>query len=208
LDFVDFGRAALACYFTFVALYYTMKLLALRARTGVSHADFGGPGTPQYITHRLFRFFRALIWMLCVVRVFWPEVDRFLGPLNALSGVGPLAFGLSLLAVSLSLVIYLHSYMGDAWRSAVGAADPQRLVTDGPFGHLRHPMFTAIGIGQVGFFLALPSLFSLLCLVVGIAVLTVQARFEEARLAATFGDEWKAYADRVPAVIPRFGTGR
>jgi protein-S-isoprenylcysteine O-methyltransferase Ste14 len=148
----------------------------------------------------------VLIWLVCVVRVFRPEVDRYLIPFDWMKGIGPLASGLSLLVVSLGLVIYLHSHMGDAWRSAVGTPDPQRLVTDGPFGHMRHPMFTAVGIGQLGLFLALPSLFSLLCLLVGVAVLVVQARFEEVRLAKTFGEDWKAYAARVPAMIPRFRT--
>jgi protein-S-isoprenylcysteine O-methyltransferase Ste14 len=207
MDFMEFGRAALACYFTFIALYYTAKLMALRARTGVSHADFGGPGTSQYVSHRLFRAFRVAIWLLCVVRVFRPEVDRLLGPIEPLMGIGPLALGLSLLLVSLGLVVYLHSYMGEAWRSAVGPDDPKVLITDGPFGHMRHPLFTAIGIGQVGFFLALPSVFSLVCLAVGIAVLVVQARFEERRLASAFGPAWAAYARAVPAlsVWPNFG---
>jgi protein-S-isoprenylcysteine O-methyltransferase Ste14 len=203
LDFVDFGRAALACYFTFVALYYTTKLMALRARTGVSHADFGGPGTSQYVAHRLFRAFRLLIWLLCVARVFWPGIDAILVPFNPLAGTGLLALGLSLLLVSLGLVIYLHSYMGESWRSAVGPEPPKILITNGPFGHMRHPFFTAVAIGQFGFFLALPSLFSLLCLAIGIAVLFVQGRFEERSLAAAFGSAWQAYARAVPAVVPR-----
>jgi protein-S-isoprenylcysteine O-methyltransferase Ste14 len=203
LEFAEFGRAALACYFTFIALYYTMKLLAVRARTGVSHADYGSPGTSQYINHRLFRTFRLLIWGLCVVRVFWPPIDDILVPFEPLIGTGALALGLSLLLVSLGLIIYLHSYMGEAWRSAVGPAPPKSLITDGPFGHMRHPFFTAIAIGQFGFFFALPSLFSLICLVVGITVLFVQARFEERCLAAAFGPVWRAYAQAVPAVVPR-----
>jgi hypothetical protein len=42
-----FGRAVLACYFTFIAVYYTAKLLALRARTGLSHAELGDRARPN-----------------------------------------------------------------------------------------------------------------------------------------------------------------
>jgi protein-S-isoprenylcysteine O-methyltransferase Ste14 len=70
---------------------------------------------------------------------------------------------------------------------------------------MRHPLFAAIALGQAGFFLALPSLFSLICLVIGVAVLSVQARFEEVRMAERFGGAWRDYAARVPALIPRVG---
>lgn len=202
---MDFGRAALACYFTFIAVFYTAKLLALRARTGTSHADYGGPGTPQYVGHRLFGVFRLSIWGLCMARVFWPEIDAALLPFAALTGPASLASGLSLLLVSLGLTIYTHSYMGEAWRSGVAPKGPEHLITGGPFGRMRHPLFAAIAIGQVGFFFALPSAFSLTCLLIGLAVLIVQARFEEQRMAVAFGQAWRDYVRAVPAIIPRRG---
>lgn len=205
MDFLDFGRAALACYFTFIAVFYTAKLLALRARTGVPHADYGGRGTPQYVGHRLFGVFRLSIWLLCVARVFAPGIDRWLVPFTAMTGVGSLSLGLSLLLVSFGLTVYIHSYMGEAWRSGVPPGGPEHLLETGPFGRMRHPLFVAIAIGQAGFFFALPSLFSLACLVIGVLVLVAQARFEEERMAAAFGPRWADYAARVPAVIPRFG---
>ena len=200
---MDFGRAALACYFTFVAVFYTAKLLALRARTGESHAELGQPRTAQYVSQRLFRAFRVAIWGLCVARVAWPEIDRFLVPFEALTGSATLAVGLALLVASLSLTVYTHSYMGEAWRSGVASAGPKHLITTGPFGRIRHPLFSAIAIGQLGFFLALPSLFSLACLVIGCTVLVVQARYEEARMAAAFGRQWDEYVRAVPGLVPR-----
>jgi protein-S-isoprenylcysteine O-methyltransferase Ste14 len=68
---------------------------------------------------------------------------------------------------------------------------------------MRHPLFAAIALGQIGFFLAVPSLFSLTCLLVGVGVLSVQARFEEVRMGERFGGAWRDYAARVPALIPR-----
>ena len=208
MDFMDFGRAALACYFTFIAVFYTAKLLALRARTGVSHADYGGRGTPQYVGHRLFGIFRLSIWLLCVARVFAPGIDRWLLPFSGMTGVGSLSAGLSLLFVSFGLTVYVHSYMGEAWRSGVPPGGPEQFIESGPFGRLRHPLFAAIAIGQTGFFLALPSAFSLACLAIGLLVLFVQARFEEERMAAAFGPRWTDYAARVPAFIPRFGRAQ
>jgi protein-S-isoprenylcysteine O-methyltransferase Ste14 len=125
-----------------------------------------------------------------------------------MTGPASLSVGLALLLVSLALTIYIHSYMGEAWRSGVAPSGPKHLITSGPFGRMRHPLFATIAIGQIGFFLALPSLFSLACLVIGVLVLVVQARFEEERMAAAFGARWTDYAARVPAVLPRLGPAQ
>jgi protein-S-isoprenylcysteine O-methyltransferase Ste14 len=52
--------------------------------------------------------------------------------------------------------------------------------------------------GQLGFFLALPSVFSLVCLVAGVLVITRQAKEEEKALAQRFGQDYEAYRAKVP----------
>lgn len=205
MAFLDFVRAALACYFTFVAVFYTAKLLALKASTGKSYADPGPRGTLQYVAHRTFVIFRLLIWAICIARVALPAIDYWLVPFLALYTIPVAALGLAFLVASISAVVYVHTYMGAAWRSGVGRDGPTMLITDGPFGVIRHPLFAAIGLGQIGFFLAFPSLFSLICLVVGIVALVVQARYEEQQMERAFEDRWRAYARAVPALIPRGG---
>jgi protein-S-isoprenylcysteine O-methyltransferase Ste14 len=207
LDVMTFGRAALACYFTFIAVFYTAKLMALRARTGRRHADAGAPGTAQWVSHRLFVVLRGAIWLLCVARVAAPDLDRWLGPIDALSHPAVIAAGLGLLLVSLSGVVYVHSYLGDAWRSGVGASGPTMLITTGPYAQVRHPLFLAVAVGQLGFFLALPSLFALACLALGLTVLLLQGRYEERRMEERFGAAWRSYAERTSAIWPPGGPG-
>lgn len=199
MDLLTFGRAALACYFTFIAVYYTAKLIALRARTGRSHANFGRPGSAQRAGRRVFNVFRLAIWAACVVRVPYPEVDAVLGRFDALYTPLVVASGLAFLVASLALVVYTHSYMAEDWMTGVSDEGPRRLLTRGPFGAMRHPLFVAVALGQVGFFLALPSVFSLTALLVGLSVLRVQAHVEDRALAARFGRDWHDYAERVPA---------
>lgn len=168
------------------------------------HADRGPRGTAQHRGHTLFAFFRLAIWFVCVARVIAPEIDVFLGPIEVLTTPAVIAAGLGLLLVSLCGTVYVHSYMGAAWRSGVGRDAPRRLITTGPFRFTRHPLFVVIALGQFGFFLALPSLFSLGCLAIGVGVLVAQARFEEGRLARAFGASWSEYVRLTPALpLPR-----
>ncbi|MGJ3264056.1 MAG: methyltransferase family protein [Salinarimonas sp.] len=199
MDVLDFARAALACYFTFIAVFYTAKLFALRARTGRSHEHRGPPGSAQRVGRALFGVFRLAIWGVCVVRVPYPGLDAALGRFDVLYTPAVVASGLLFLVASLALVVYTHSYMSEDWMSGVSQDGPRRLITGGPFAAMRHPLFVAVALGQIGFFLSLPSVFSLVSLLVGLSVLRVQAHVEDRALDARFGVAWRDYAERVPA---------
>jgi protein-S-isoprenylcysteine O-methyltransferase Ste14 len=65
-------------------------------------------------------------------------------------------------------------------------------------------MFLLIQAAQVGFLLSLPSVFTLVCLLVGMVAIHAQARLEERHLEARHGE---AYA-RYRAKTPRWLVGR
>jgi protein-S-isoprenylcysteine O-methyltransferase Ste14 len=54
-------------------------------------------------------------------------------------------------------------------------------------------MLATIMIAQLGLVLAIPSLFTLICLVVGVATLLRQAQLEEMDMARRHGEAWSAY---------------
>ncbi len=89
--------------------------------------------------------------------------------------------------------------------SATGArlyAD-HRLVTTGPFAIVRHPMYVAGALWELGALL-LYRTWATLLIVLNIFSLVRRARREEEALAAEFGEEWAAYARRVPGWLPRW----
>jgi len=59
-------------------------------------------------------------------------------------------------------------------------------------------MYLGIVAAQVGFFLALPSIFSLICLVVGLIAIYRQTLVEEAHLTHRFSTQYKEYKLLVP----------
>jgi len=59
-------------------------------------------------------------------------------------------------------------------------------------------MMLCVLLGQVGLFLALPSLFTLVCLVVGVWAVTAQVGVEERLLRQRLGANYEAYVARTP----------
>lgn len=200
--FGDVVRAFVACYFLFVALHYTARLLGLRARKGYSHAELGPIRSANGVHQILFRGFRFAILVAMAVRVPYPQLDGWLGAIPALETVPVAVTGVLTMLVALGLVDYCHSYLNDDWRSGTAGIAPGGLVTGGPYRVTRNPIFIGILLGQFGLFLAAPSLFTLVSFGVGAVVILRQADVEERDLALRFGATYARYRAEVPRFLP------
>lgn len=198
LSAVEFSRWFLAGFFLFVAVFYTVRILAIRARTGRSPVGMGRPGTRHHLNYLLFRIFRAAILVVCIVRAIEPGLDPYLVPVWPLWQPWLIIPGNLLLAGSFLAVLYVQTYMADNWRSGIDAVRPGELVTSGPFAHSRNPIALSVQTGQLGLFLSLPTGFTLLCLIVGVWAIRGQVRLEEADLEQRLGDAYRAYRVRTP----------
>ena len=85
----------------------------------------------------------------------------------------------------------------DAYNHEV-APRTKHLMTDGPYRFSRNPMLVGVYIYDIGILLWLQSWWPLVVFAVEIIFLTLQVRSEEKRLEADFGDEYRAYKQRVP----------
>jgi protein-S-isoprenylcysteine O-methyltransferase Ste14 len=196
MSFDTVVRVALACFFLFVAVSYISRLLGSHARNKRALIHSGEPGSPQRFLRLLFNGFRAAILGAVIWRVVDPSIDQVLMPIEVFAQPGVEAIGLSFLVLSFAGVEYVHAYMDGEWRSGVPRAEAMvsQLLTEGPFALTRNPLFSAVILGQIGLFLAIPSVFTLIVMVAGIAVLRSQVRIEERALSARFGSSWSEYA--------------
>jgi uncharacterized protein len=85
---------------------------------------------------------------------------------------------------------------------------PALLIQEGPYGRMRHPMYVAEGLLWLGFGMFFGSVlvmavFAAVAIIVGMVIIPR----EERALEAYFGDEYRAYRRRVPA-LPGFWAGR
>jgi len=199
MEFIEpLVRHFLGIFFLMIGLQFAGRSIGLYQRMHFSHINYGERGSAPWWHRHIFNVFRTLILGICLVRIF-TDIDGWLGVFDPLYYWPVLLAGMLLLIASFTIVNYLQAYMHEDWRSGIDSREDQRtLLTDGPFGRSRNPLFLAVMAGQLGFFLALPSVFSLVCLVAGVLVITRQAREEEKALAEKFGEDFERYRVRVP----------
>ena len=76
-----------------------------------------------------------------------------------------------------------------------------KLVTGGPYRHVRHPMYLAVLLAALGCVVGWSTWIHAAVLVALAAVLHVKAGVEERALLARF-PEYRAYRDRTPRILP------
>ena len=187
-----------AAFFTFVAGFYTLRILWLHSTRQTRHVesrDVAGRLCPAHVT---FRVLRAAIWTAAVVRALHPSFDTILGLIPALANPAVMLSGNALLAVSFLWVLNAHMAMRSTWQSGIVAGRKGDLVTGGVFAVSRNPIFLGVMAGQFGFFLAVPSLFSAVCLAAGIWAIGLRTRKEEAHLAMAHGSAYRDYCAATP----------
>jgi len=190
-------RHFLGIFFLMIGIQFTARSLGLHDRRGFSSIHYGRTRSSAWWHRQLFNILRALILAAVVARIF-VDIDGWFGRFDQLYQWPVLVTGMVLLIVAFGLVNYFQAYMNAEWRSGVDPDQKDRLLTEGPFSRSRNPVFMTVMLGQLGFFLALPSVFSLVCLITGVTVMIRQARVEEQALSDAFGSVYESYRQRVP----------
>jgi len=129
-----------------------------------------------------------------------------LEPIPALDGSVGHVLGVVLTLGGVVLTFAAQLAMGDAWRIGVDPAERTRLVTDGPFGLVRNPIYSAMMPTVLGLVLMVPSALAVVAFVSLVVALELQVRaVEEPYLLRAHGEEFAAYAARVGRFVPGLG---
>ena len=127
-------------------------------------------------------------------------------PIDVLDSDAGHAVGLGLYGVGVLAVAASQEAMGASWRIGQDAAERTALVTRGPFGLVRNPIFSALVLVQTGLALLVPSVLAAAGLVLLVASIEVQARLvEEPHLRRVHGEEYGRYAAKVGRFVPGVG---
>jgi protein-S-isoprenylcysteine O-methyltransferase Ste14 len=93
--------------------------------------------------------------------------------------------------------------LGRHWRVDAGLDRDHELVRAGPYGIVRHPIYTSLLFVLLGTgFLIAPWRLFLAALAIFLIGTRIRVRIEDGLLAARFGEQFEAYRRSVPAFIP------
>jgi len=128
------------------------------------------------------------------------------------AGVGVLALGFAFMGwifkyrspveiIMSTFVTMRKSIRGAPLREESARTEP--LILQGPQRHVRHPLYFAVVVLFLGWWLLLDYTFLLFMALLFLLWFTVVViRFEEQELRALFGEEYDAYARAVPMILP------
>jgi protein-S-isoprenylcysteine O-methyltransferase Ste14 len=126
-------------------------------------------------------------------------------PLGNIVEIATTLLAFSILIASIWLTFSAVRTLGKQWSLAARLVEGHDLITRGPYGHVRHPIYSAMLGMLVGTAIAISSWQALLFgALVFLSGTFFRIRSEEELLIAAFGDAYRDYARRVPALIPRW----
>ncbi len=175
------------------------------------HAGRGRTSGSRTFMTRWPLIFALTILYLIVGRLLWTPIPLAL-PLG-------LRWGLLMAGAALYLGgILLYSWgflaLGPMFGVSSGASaqlyQRHRLVIEGPYAMVRHPMYLGVLMAALGALLLFRT-WAMAIFAPSAFVVVLRARREESLLREEFGDAWVEYSSRVPGWIPRLsgkgGTG-
>jgi len=111
--------------------------------------------------------------------------------------------GVGLAIGSFPLLAWAIHALGEQFSPRLNIKEEHKLVTNGPYRWIRHPMYTAEFVFYFG--LAVESANWVVALAIPIGPILLYARVakEEAMLIERFGDEYLAYMRRTGRFLPR-----
>ena len=126
-----------------------------------------------------------------------PQVADYLSS-SAATPIGVFVYASALWMFRLS-----HKALGKNWSISLDIREKHRLITNGPYRLVRHPMYTSFLMMAIGQAFLLPNWLVALAGFFGVALLvSLRLEKEEAMMLEVFDDEYRNYMCRTKRIIP------
>jgi protein-S-isoprenylcysteine O-methyltransferase Ste14 len=144
------------------------------------------------------------VLVLCVVAaVIAAEVLGRRGRLPWPGGLAwPAVAGIVLISAGIGLRAWSIATLGRFFQYQITIQPSHRVVTSGPYRHLRHPAYSAVALVLAGIALACDDVWSLVAAALGGTGLTVRIRAEERQLTQALGAQYERFAADRKRLVP------
>jgi protein-S-isoprenylcysteine O-methyltransferase Ste14 len=144
----------------------------------------------------------TLAWLGFFVPLFW-IATRLLAFADYPLRPVPFVAGVLFLAVGLWLFHRSHADLGTNWSITLEVREGHRLVTQGIYRHVRHPMYLALWLYSLGQTLVIPNWVAGPSYLVTFGVLFVlRVGPEERLMREEFGQDYESYMARTRRLVP------
>ena len=116
---------------------------------------------------------------------------------------GALVAGIVCFVLGLWLFQRSHADLGEFWSITLQVRERHRLVTEGVYRRIRHPMYASLFLFSIGQLLVLPNWVAGPAYLVAFGLLyALRVRAEERMMLDTFGADYAAYMERTRRLVP------
>lgn len=115
--------------------------------------------------------------------------------------VAIVALGAGLTAAGLAFAIWARIHLGSNWSGKITLKDDHALIRSGPYGVVRHPIYSGVLLALFGTIVAVGELRGIFAFVLVLVVFLRRTRAEEVQMRGLF-PEYAAYAKATAALIP------
>lgn len=117
-------------------------------------------------------------------------------------GVWPFWAGVVLTLGGLLVTVWARVHLGTNWSGTVTLKLEHELITSGPYGFVRHPIYSGLLLAFIGSALARAEWRGLLAVALAFWAFWRKLQIEEQWMRERFGGAYAEYARRVAALVP------
>jgi protein-S-isoprenylcysteine O-methyltransferase Ste14 len=145
-----------------------------------------------------------IVPLVLAVFLLWPAIS----PIRALSerflpaADWPFWAGAVLTLAGLLFTVWARMHLGRNWSGTITLKEDHALITSGPYGLVRHPIYTGLLLALIGFALARGESRGILAVALAFYAFWRKLRIEERWMREQFGAAYEQYSKRVAALIP------
>ena len=110
--------------------------------------------------------------------------------------------GVALLAAGLAFAVWARVHLGRNWSGSVTVKAGHELIRTGPYGYVRHPIYTGLIAALLGTAITSGTVRAAVGFAIMVVAFLYKLRLEEAFMRETFPEEYPRYAAVVPRLIP------
>lgn len=110
--------------------------------------------------------------------------------------------GVVVTCAGLAFAVWARRTIGRNWSAIVTVKEDHELVTTGPYALVRHPIYTGLLLGFLGWAIAVDRWRGPLAVAIVFVALLRKYRLEERWMSERFGADYEAYRARVKALVP------